>query len=81
MITLKVTKNRGFTFSLKHTFLEKLHWGQIDTPAFFGLIKLIRSMLCMVNNATNSLSTKGLSRQEINNKMRDSFQRPRTKLF
>ena len=34
MIRLKVTKNQGFTLSLKNTFLGK---PQIDPQAFLGL--------------------------------------------
>ena len=35
MITLKVTKNQGFTLSLENTFLEKLQ----ENQAFLGLTK------------------------------------------
>ena len=38
MITLKVTKNQGFTLTLKHTVLGKPKWGdQTDPLAFSGL--------------------------------------------
>ena len=39
MIILKVTKNQGFTLSLKDTFFEKPQGGggQIDPPAVLGL--------------------------------------------
>ena len=36
-VILKVTKNHGFTLSLKDTFFEKPQGGQIDPPAILGL--------------------------------------------
>ena len=36
-ITLKVTKNEGFTLSLEDIFFEKPQGSQIDPPAVLGL--------------------------------------------
>ena len=41
IVSLKVTKNHGFTLSLENTLLEKPQRSQIDAQAFSGLKKLL----------------------------------------
>ena len=41
IVSLKVTKNHGFTLSLENTLLEKPQRSQIDAQAFPGLKKLL----------------------------------------
>ena len=41
IVSLKVTKNHGFTLSLENTLLEKPQRSQIDAQALSGLKKLL----------------------------------------